>query len=170
MVPLADQSEPRLADWMRNYGAGLRRYFRRRADPNDIDDLLQEVFRRLRPSETRVDPQSFTFTVARNVLMDYHRRRVADRATAHHLIDDDIGALTDLLSPERIVIGRQEYQRAVEAILALPPRARAAFQFHRFEDMTYDAIAQRMGITRNSVKELIGRALVSLSRAMGDEL
>lgn len=157
-----------LGVWTQTYGGGLQRYFRRRVDAGDVDDLVQEVFANLQAAhvaEPVADPERYTFTVARNVLVSYHRRRAARRAQLHDPIEADVDAV-DYLSPERIAIGREEYQRAVDAILALPPRARAAFQFHRFEHMTYDAIAQRMGISRHSVKELIGRALVGIARAM----
>src|SRR3546814_19438815 len=53
-VPQHDQD---LAAWMATYGPGLRRYFRRRADDADVDDLVQEVFLRLqsaRSEERRV--------------------------------------------------------------------------------------------------------------------
>ena len=56
--------------------------------------------------------------------------------------------------------------RAIQAILNLPPRARAAFQFHRFENMTYGAIAKRMGISKESVKELMHRAIVRIAEQL----
>ena len=46
----------------------------------------------------------------------------------------------------------------IVAIRKLPPRARTAFVFHRFEDMTYAAIAVRMGVSLSAVRRLIGRA------------
>ena len=74
--------------------------------------------------------------------------------------------LSDELSPERITAARQDYARAIQAILNLPPRARAAFQFHRFENMTYGAIAKRMGISKESVKELMHRAIVRIAEQL----
>ena len=56
------------------------------------------------------------------------------------------------------------------AIVNLPPRARQAFELHRFEHLTYQAIAQRMGITKDSVKELMHRALVRIAEEMEAEL
>ena len=76
----------------------------------------------------------------------------------------------DQLSPERIAIGQEEYRRVVAAIVNLPPRARQAFELHRFEHLTYQAIAQRMGITKDSVKELMHRALVRIAEEMEAEL
>src|SRR3546814_3070532 len=47
-VPQPDRD---LAAWMATYGPGLRRYFRRRADDADVDDLVQEVFLRLQSAQ-----------------------------------------------------------------------------------------------------------------------
>src|SRR3546814_5029704 len=76
---------------------------------------------------------------------------------------------TRFRSPERIVIGQQEYRRVLEAIQNLPPRAREAFQYHRFENLTYQAIAQRMGISKEAVKGLMHRALVRIVDEMRSE-
>ncbi|AJA08545.1 hypothetical protein SKP52_08130 [Sphingopyxis fribergensis] len=58
----------------------------------------------------------------------------------------------------------------LEAIQKLPPRAREAFEYHRFENLTYQAIAQRMGISKEAVKELMHRALVRIVAEMEADL
>ena len=157
-----------LAAWLAHYGPALRRYFARRVGDAETDDLVQEVFLRLHAArrETSIDNvDRYMFAVARNVLISRHRSNQA-RGGEYHLPLDALNEPVDHLSPERVAIGSEEYARAVRAILALPPRARAAFQFHRFENMTYQAIAARMGISRESVKELIHRALVRIAEDM----
>ncbi|HZG31849.1 MAG TPA: RNA polymerase sigma factor, partial [Sphingopyxis sp.] len=102
---------------------------------------------------------------ARNVLISRYRSQAARSAFLHDEFEESL-EIADQLSPERIAIGQQEYLRVVEAISKLPPRAREAFQLHRFENLTYQAIAQRMGISKESVKELMHRAIVRLAEAM----
>ena len=164
--PHADDRD--IAAWMASYGPGLRRFFSRRVNDNDLDDLVQEVFLRMQVaqlSEPIDNVERYLFRVARNVLVSRHRSDVVRHLDAHAPYEDGLG-VADELSPERIAIGREEYARAVKAILKLPPRCRAAFQFHRFENMTYRAIAVRMGISKDSVKELMHRAIVGLAREM----
>ena len=60
---------------------------------------------------------------------------------------------------ERILIGQESLDRIMSAVQALPPRVAEAFIFHRFEEMTYEAIARRMGISKSGVEKLIMRAL-----------
>lgn len=157
-----------LGGWMSQYGPGLRRYFARRAGVEEAEDLVQEVFLRLqaRAGDDPVDNiEGYLFRVARNVLISRYRSKGFNSLAEREAWTDEIGG-PDELSPERIVIGRQEYDRLVAAIFALPPRARAAFLFHRFENMTYQAIAERMGIAKRSVKELMQRAVDRLSEEM----
>ncbi len=162
-----------LGDWMAEYGPGLRRYFARRAGTEEAEDLVPEVFLRLqaRASDDPVDNiEGYLFRVARNVLISRYRTKGFNSLAEREAWSDEIGG-ADELSPERILIGRQEYDRLVTAIFDLPPRARAAFLFHRFENMTYQAIAERMGIAKRSVKELMQRAVDRLAEEMeGDDV
>lgn len=157
-----------LAAWMAEYGSGLRRYFARRAGADEAEDLVQEVFLRLQ-ARAEHDPvdnvEGYLFTVARNVLISRYRLKGFNSLADREAWTDEVGG-PDELSPERILIGKQEYERLVAAIFDLPPRARAAFLFHRFENMTYQAIAERMGIAKRSVKELMQRATDRLAQEM----
>ncbi|WP_294029089.1 RNA polymerase sigma factor [Sphingopyxis sp.] len=168
-VPHPDRD---LAAWMTAYGPGLRRYFRRRADDADVDDLVQEVFLRLQSAQLSApidNVERYLFTAARNALISRHRRRQARGAMLHDELEDGI-EIAEQRSPERIVIGQQEYRRVLDAIQNLPPRAREAFQYHRFENLTYQAIAQRMGISKEAVKELMHRALVRIVQEMETDI
>lgn len=169
-VPHPDDRD--LAAWMTAYGPGLRRYFRRRADDADVDDLVQEVFLRLQSAQLSApidNVERYLFTAARNALISRHRRRKARGAMLHDELEEGI-EIAEQRSPERIVIGQQEYRRVLEAIQNLPPRAREAFQYHRFENLTYQAIAQRMGISKEAVKELMHRALVRIVQEMESDI
>lgn len=154
-----------LAGWMAEYGPGLRRFFSRRAGPNDAEDLVQEVFLRL---QARADSGpvenvgGYLFKMARNVLVSRYREQHAFGGGNLEAWDEAFDG-ADELSPERILVGKQALERTMAAILGLPPRARAAFLFHRFDNMTYQTIAGRMGISKESVKELMQRAIDRLS-------
>lgn len=154
-----------IGTWMELYGPGLRRYFRRRVSEAEAEDLTQDVFlamHRRRGGEPLESVQGYLFTVAANLL----RKRKA-REAALPVEFEEIAP--DSLSPERIVIYRQETTRVVAAILALPPRCREAFVLHRFEDMSYLAIAHRLGISVSAVGKLIARALAHISEQVSPD-
>lgn len=165
---IAAHQGPDFGAWMEAYGPILRRYFRRRVRAEDVDDLVQDVFVRIQAAQSDApveNVESYLFATAHNVLANRYRDQAARAALLHDEWIEDIDA-TDPLSPERIAIAQEEYQRVIAAICNLPPRTREAFQLHRFDNLTYLAIAKRMGITRDSVKDLMHRALVRLAEEM----
>ena len=92
----------------------------------------------------------------------YESARVFGRQTP---LTDAAQPVEDL-TPERFVIGRQEYDRMIVALRELPPRAREAFIFHRFEELSHPAIARRMGISVVAVRKLIARAMQRIAEIM----
>lgn len=164
-APIA--TAPDLPALVSAYGGRLRRYFARWSTEWDADDLVQEVFLHLhtaRPKAPIADIEAYLFTVAHHVLVSQHRRSTARRWRSHDPLERAPGAVNDL-SPERVLLARQEYAAALRVMNDLPPRARAAFQLRRLESLSYAAIAERMGISRESVKDLLRRAGARVRRA-----
>lgn len=158
---------PDIGAWMATYGPGLRRYFRRRVSEADSDDLVQEVFLKLQSAQLdkSIDNvEGYLFRTAHNVLISRYRKQTT-RAEMLHDQWAEGQDIIDPISPERIAIGQEEYQRVLSAIRNLPPRTREAFELHRFGNLTYQAIGQRMGITKESVKDLMHRALLRITEA-----
>ena len=156
-----DDGQSRLRGWIESYGPALRSHFRKRGAAADAEDLTQEVFLRLRraASDNSIENiEGYIFRVANNVLVSRSRSdRVHGRSFSVPLEDGDGGH--DHLSPERILLARENWSRFTDLVTALPPRTQEAFLLHRFEEMTYAAISRRMGISVSAVEKLIGRAL-----------
>lgn len=157
-------AQPDLAAWLAEYGPALRAFFTRKVGPDEAQDLVQEVFLCLHSRSVceRVDNvERYLFKVAHNVLTSRHRHRVVQGASFQ--VQLDVAAEpADELSPERIVLGRREYEHVIVAVRKLPPRAQTAFLLHRFRQMTYPAIAKHMGISRSAVKQLVLRATTQI--------
>jgi RNA polymerase sigma-70 factor (ECF subfamily) len=162
-TPVPIEGEPAAGDELRvlmaRYGPGLRRYFRKRAPAHEVDDLVQNVFLKMQArsaGEPVADIERYLFRIAATVLVDGHRDDPfrARQEALHEGIEP-----IDALSPERILIGAQALDRIMAVLQVLPPRTSEAFILHRFEEMTYDAIARRMGISKSGVEKLIMRAL-----------
>jgi RNA polymerase sigma factor (sigma-70 family) len=165
-----DEIEPLAGDdvraWMTAYGPALRRYFVKKVGPNEAEDLVQEVFLSLqvRGSKGHIENvQGYLFRMAATALIRRKERQRWDWQN-HDMLDDtfDIG---DEASPERILIGKEAVQQMLEALHALPPRYREALFLHRFEEMSYAAIAARMKTTVKAVDHLIQRALKRILEA-----
>ena len=169
---LAMALKPQNADygeWMSLHGAVLRRWLSGRVNPADVEDVVQEIFLRVQ-SANKKEPitniRAYLFTTARHVLANRFRDQAREGAFMRNEWPQR-SEVADLLSPERYVIGFEEYQRVILAIENLPPRARQAFELSRFEGLSYAAIANRLDIKPDSAKELVHRALVKIVKEFG---
>ena len=161
-IPLEDAPAPgdELRVLIARYGPGLRRYFRKRAPADEVDDLVQNVFLKMQArsaGEPVADIERYLFRIAATVLVDGHRDDPL-LLRRHEPMHEGVEPI-DTLSPERILIGAEALDRIMAVLQSLPPRTSEAFILHRFEEMTYDAIARRMGISKSGVEKLIMRAL-----------
>jgi RNA polymerase sigma factor (sigma-70 family) len=149
--------------WMVQYGPALRRYFLRRADAADVDDLVQEVFLKLQARGATDDienVQGYLFRTAASVLG--LRRRHASWPWGSQEDVAELDGLTDVHSPERILIGKQALEKLMQVVDEMPPRTAQAFVLYRFEHMTREAVGRRMGISVKAVEALLKRAFERL--------
>ncbi len=161
--------EEDLRAWMIEYGPALRRFFERRVGAGEAEDLVQDVFLHLQARAVGgavENVERYLFRIANNVLVSRHRHLAAKGRALEEALHEALEPV-ETISSERVLIGRQEVARAIAAMKDLPPRTREAFIFHRFNEMTYPAIARRMGISVSAVGQLIARALEKLTEETG---
>jgi RNA polymerase sigma-70 factor (ECF subfamily) len=164
-------AEGRLRAWLIEYGPALRRYFQRRANPADAEDLVQDVFVRLHQYESPAEianVEGYIFRTAANVLArraEKPRWRWGSQVPLEYLPD-----LSDELSPERIVMGRQAVEMVLRGLDDLPPRAAHAFFLYRFEQLSQQAVAHRMGVSLKAVEKFLRRATLQLMDQVGPHL
>lgn len=163
--------DEQLCAWMEQYGPGLRRFLLKRVSAAEADDLVQEVFiaLRARRAATEIDNvEGYLFKTAVSVLARQRRRRTWQWGEQQPIEEAD--ELSDEVSPERIAIGRDGVRRVVDALRGLPSRSAEAFFLSRFEQLTNEEVAQRMGISVKAVEELMRRAMHRLLATLGPEL
>jgi len=81
--------------------------------------------------------------------------------------------IRDLLIPPPVVPSFDEdvdpeIARIEWAIARLPKRTRDVFLMHRFDDLSYDRIAHRLGISVKAVEREIARVLCAIREARED--
>ena len=164
--PRVDDQAPlsrEVEGWAQQYGPALRRYFQKKVNATEAEDLVQNVFPNIQSRGAQAgaieNVEGYLFRTAANVLA----RRLGRDAGGGDRLSVVVEPQAEL-SPERALIAKEQLERVVEALKTLPPRTRQAFILHRFEEMTYVSIARQMGITTISVGKLIKRAL----RKLGD--
>ena len=145
--------------WMVQYGPALRRYFLRRSNPSDADDLVQDVFLALqgRGAGARIENvEGYLFRTAANVLG--MRRRKAGWRWGFQEDLEQVDDLVDEHSPERILISKQALEQVVRALTEMPPRTAQAFFLYRFGELSQEEVAKRMGVSLKAVEKFLRKA------------
>ncbi|MEM6793884.1 MAG: RNA polymerase sigma factor [Acidobacteriota bacterium] len=145
----------------------LLQFFRRRLKSDeDARDAAQEVFLRLAQPGARKAAEgrerAYLFTIARNLLIDQHRRREArgveasvPPAEVHLPAADDT---------EQKAIVQETVEVLREGLSSLKPEIREVFILHRFGSYGYRQIAVRLGVSERTVERRISLALLHLKR------
>jgi RNA polymerase sigma factor (sigma-70 family) len=170
-VPSELKGNPLLNSLARRYYAPLLSFFRKRTrNGSDTQDLVQQVFLRLAQSRQQGEihnPDAYIFQTAANALRDHHRLlKVRNRYLAQATTPE---ANTSELTPERIVLAKEDLARLVEGMRELPERTRDILVLRCFEGLKNAQIAQLHHISTRSVEKHIANALAALSRVIDRE-
>ncbi len=134
---------------------------------DQAEDLMQEAFLRLWKSCAKVTPEKakgFLFTVANNLMLDQVKHQKV--VLAYQKQKKKIGTSE---SPEFLYEEEEFRQRLLTAIADLPEKSRIVFLMNRVDKLTYQEIADRLGISKKGVEKRMHKALVRL-RALTDKI
>ena len=159
VAPAAEQrAQPTIEDLYRSHGAWLEGALRRRfgrAVSEIAEDLVQETYLRLAPRAlaTVIErPRALLMRIASNLALDHLRRRnLGERALAR-FADVRPPAPHQSAEPHAAM----ELQ---EVILGLPEPLRDVFVLSRFGGLTYEEIADHVGLSVKTVEWRMSRAL-----------
>ena len=147
--------------------------YRITGSPEDAADATQETFAAVLERLPRLDGRELNFgaylmTAARNASYDAIARR--KRALPTGDIPDSAAPLgtggDDPDGPERRALREAHQEQIRAANEGLPPRQREALALRELEELSYDEVAEVMGMNRNSVAQLISRARINLREGL----
>ena len=155
----------------RQYAAAIFR-FCRRALPSreDAEDATMEIFVKVREKLDQYDPSrpfaAWLYKVAANHCWDILRRRRVRQDLETGEVEDLPLEHPDPGQLERLV--EERTSRDVRtALAALPARARMALVLRYYAEMSYDEIAQALGVRRAFVGVVLLRARHQLRETLG---
>jgi RNA polymerase sigma-70 factor (ECF subfamily) len=132
-------------------------------------DLTQDVFARIWIKKEKLkdvaDFKSYLFITARNVIIDRLRKKVFSAGNQIYLTE--YFAESDPSPDDRVELKEME-EIILRGIHILPARQRKAFYLSRIEGLRHDEIASRMGISKQSVKSYIVRAICNLRKYLSE--
>lgn len=161
-----------IADHILPHEPALRAWLRRRMPRAfDLDDIVQEtyaVLAGLADHSHIANPRAYLFTAAQSVVLQQVRRaQVVSFETVAELEKLDIEH--NDLSPERHALAGDELRRISALIMSLPDKCRSAFVMRKVQGLSQREIAQRMGISENTVEKHICKGLRVLMEGLKGE-
>ncbi|QKJ30669.1 RNA polymerase sigma-70 factor [Mucilaginibacter mali] len=122
----------------------------------DTEEILHDMFLKLwedRANLARVQSfNSYIFRIAKNKLLNlYKHQQVARKAIDY--FTQNASESTDA-ADERLIY--RQYQSVIDAAInSLPPKRRQVYELCTQQELSYDEVADQMGISRSMVKKQI---------------
>jgi len=146
----------------------IRHFCLRRLPVDDVNDAVSEVFvvawRRIDRSPDPEFALPWLYGIARNVVANSarsRRRRGRLRTKISGLRHEEP------VSPERLVVRREEDQGVLDALERLRPADRDILRFKVWEELTNAEIGAILGVTPNAVAVRLNRARNRLAAELG---
>ena len=137
-------------------------------NPHDAEDLTQEVFVRVFRSLSSYTPGTFEgwlHRITTNLFLDQARRKAKIRFDA--LTDDaDARIPSRSATPDTAVMDGMFDEDVESALAALPPDFRAAVVLCDIEGLSYEEIADVLGLKLGTVRSRIHRGRTMLRKAL----
>ncbi len=134
-------------------------------NPDDAREITSETFVRafISPTEPRMDSvKAYLFTIARNL----HRKQWR-RASRQEALDE--GMPDPATSPDEAAANRDDFQRTLAAVHALPEIDRTVLLLRAEEELSYEDIAAVTGLSVVSAKVKVFRARAKLAALLKPE-
>lgn len=151
----------------RTHGARLNSFLQRRVgNSHDVEDLVQDTFleavRCIEQFHGQSQPGTWLFGIALNLTRAYYRR--AKMRDIYSTQDIDLLESNRRNDPSQIAEGRERMSRLIKAVEELPPESYRLLELVIDTDLSYDKVAEQLGIPIGTVRSRISRARASLKR------
>jgi RNA polymerase sigma-70 factor (ECF subfamily) len=142
-----------------HYGAVCAAIHRFAGDRGVTEDLAQQVFIRFWEKRHQIEistsPGAYLHRMAVNEALAWLRSK-------KNQLPEEITPATPFtpeVDGEKVLLHNELQEQIHQAIDNLPPRCRSVFQLSRFEEKSYQEIAEEMEISVKTVEHQMGKAL-----------
>lgn len=154
----------------------LHAYFvRQGCDVEEAHDLTQEslvgIYKGLPGFRDEARLSTWAFTIAKNTLLKTRReRRALKRGEPPLRLDDQPGErIAETTDPLQRALGHERRRQLQRAVETLPPRMRAAFIMHLYQERSRRDIAEALGVSPETVKTQLAEARRRLAGELAAE-
>ncbi|MBO4758341.1 MAG: RNA polymerase sigma factor [Bacteroidales bacterium] len=137
-------------------------------DSSDAQDTVQDLYIKLWNSRDKLDtvlnPQAYAYTLLRNLCID--RLRKNGRTVSMGECPESSG--ND--PPDKELADRETLRKALRCIEDLPPKQREIIRMRIFEELEYEEIAEKLGLSEINTRVQLSLARKALKNKMKYEL
>ncbi len=124
-----------------------------------VQDTFMKFWERREKIVIRTSLKSFLFKSTKNNIIDFVRKVKTDREMKEGVLNTMDITTTHSANLDDESILKHELVKAIEK---LKPRNKEIFKLHRLEGLTYQEIADHLGISKRTVEDNMARALLKL--------
>jgi RNA polymerase sigma-70 factor, ECF subfamily len=139
-------------------------------DEEDALEIVQEAFFRVYRGLYAFNGAASFFTwlyrIVKNLSIDLMRRPAWQRELALDEVDGGFDACMDEADPADMLRRREIADRIGEALEALPPYHRGVILMREIEGMSYEEMAEAMGVSKGTIMSRLFHARTKLQRAL----
>ena len=132
------------------------------------EDLAQDAFIKLWENRDRVERatlKAYVYKIAQNQTINYQKRQQLLYRVQKQMTQD-----RDFDTPEKMIEMSEYEARLQEVIASLPEGGREVFLMNRLEDLTYQEIADRLGLSVKAIEKRMSKVLQIFREKLGTEL
>lgn len=147
-------------------------------DPGAVEDITQEVFLRVYRTAARYEPKAkfstWLYRIVANLSFNVLRSRKRSHPVSLEMVGSEDGEryhreIPDErhAAPEEQVDSEELREKVAEAIGSLPDTQRVAIILNKYENRSYEEIAEVLQCSTMAVKSLLSRARSNLRESLG---
>ena len=129
-------------------------------------EIVDELFVQLWIKRTDImkinDLRVYLYTATKNASLNYISKKAKQIEVEPY--ENLQVQMTDVVSPEQIMITKEMLQKIKEAVDSLPPRCKLIFKFVREDGLSYSEVAEILGL---SVKTIDAQMVIAVARIRG---
>ncbi|HEY6901101.1 MAG TPA: RNA polymerase sigma-70 factor [Puia sp.] len=153
------------------FGELFRRYDRRiypfvlRMIKSEVqaEEITHEIFIKIWKTRERLpsidQPEAYIFTIAARHTLDQIKKRLNENRMLQRLSTSQSPVHHD---PEEMLLFKDKEALVRQAVDQLPPQQKAVYLLSRQQGLSYEEIAQELGISANTVRNHLVKALQSM--------
>ena len=130
-------------------------------------DIFLKIFKALRTFDRRANFQTWIISISRNLCIDHYRSVRKERQTIARDVDsNDLQPATPERGPYALAEHQDLRAQLRQALGTLPITLRTAVVLRDLQELSYQEIADRLGLPEGTVKSRINRGRIELAHQL----